>query len=213
MLLKHIPRARMVASWLGFIPKDGKDFLLEILPKDSIGAEIGVHMGDFSARILKIVKPSKLHLIDPWKYENSETYSTALYGGKAKGGGQSELDARYEVVLRRFKSQIDLKKLEVHRGTSEGEGESFANEYFDWVYIDGNHLYEFIKKDLELYFKKLKVGGYLTGDDYTEGGWWKGGVKKAVDEFVTSYNVQSIEIRNGQFILKKINNVRLDSCM
>ncbi|MDJ0634304.1 MAG: hypothetical protein QNJ34_14035 [Xenococcaceae cyanobacterium MO_188.B29] len=42
-----------------------RQFLLERLPKNSVGAEIGVHLGDFSEKILEIVKPNKLHLIDP----------------------------------------------------------------------------------------------------------------------------------------------------
>ena len=54
-----------------------------------------------------------------------------------------------------------------------------------------------------MHYHKLKVGGRLTGDDYVEGNWWKGGVKKAVDEFIKNYNVQVIEIRNEQFVLKK----------
>ncbi len=200
--LSEIPRVRKLANRLGILYRS-KDFLLEMLPKNSIGAEIGVHMGDFSTLIINFVKPSKLHLIDPWKYETSETFSYALYGGKAKGG-QVELDARYEAVLRRFQVLIDLGQVEVNRGTSEQMAQNFPDEYFDWVYIDGNHLYEYVKQDLELYFKKVKVGGYLTGDDYTEKGWWKSGVKQAVNEMIDTQKVKLVEIRNSQFILKKV---------
>jgi hypothetical protein len=42
--------------------------------QESIGAEIGTHMGDFSHQILRTVAPAELHLIDPWKHETSETY-------------------------------------------------------------------------------------------------------------------------------------------
>ena len=183
--------------------KDDREVLLKMLPQHSIGTEIGVRKGDFSGKIVDLLKPIKLHLIDPWKYEDSETYSNALYGGKAKGG-QTGLDAQYEEVLGRFKHLIDSGTVEVHRGTSEEVAQSFPDEYFDWVYIDGNHLYEYVKKDLEIYYRKIKVGGYLAGDDYTDGNWWKGGVKKAVDEFVESQNIQMIEIKGAQFILKKV---------
>jgi len=71
------------------------------------------------------------------------------------------------------------------------------------IYIDGNHLYEFVKQDLELYYRTVKEGGLITGDDYGDGGWWQGGVKKAVDEFVAKGFVEAIEIKGGQFILKK----------
>ena len=38
--------------------------------------------------------------------------------------------------------------------------------YFDWIYIDGNHTYEYVKQDLEGYRPKVKPGGYMAGDDY-----------------------------------------------
>lgn len=59
-----------------------RDFLLEMLPENSIGMEIGVHLGDFSQEILEKVKPKELHLVDPWKYEKSDAYNKALYGVK-----------------------------------------------------------------------------------------------------------------------------------
>ncbi|MDP3697256.1 MAG: class I SAM-dependent methyltransferase, partial [Candidatus Taylorbacteria bacterium] len=39
-------------------------------------------------------------------------------------------------------------------------------EELDFVYIDGNHSYDYVKKDLELYWDKVKKGGALTGDDF-----------------------------------------------
>lgn len=60
-----------------------KDFLLELMPKGSICVEMGVHKGNFSKMISKIVNPNVLHLIDPWKYETGESYKFACYGGIA----------------------------------------------------------------------------------------------------------------------------------
>ncbi len=37
----------------------------------------------------------------------------------------------------------------------------------DLVWIDGNHEYEYICHDIKEYWKKVKIGGYLTGHDYT----------------------------------------------
>ena len=42
----------------------------------------------------------------------------------------------------------------------------------DWIYVDGNHLYEFVRADLELSLRKARRGGFITGDDYQDGGWW-----------------------------------------
>lgn len=195
-------RLKKIIAWAGGGSKHDRAFLLKYLPVGSIGAEIGVFKGDFSRHLLDEVRPTTLHLIDPWKYEDSQTYERAWYGGRAKGK-QSELDAIHEQVLERFKGEIERGQVVVHRASSAASASMFQSEYFDWVYIDGNHLYEFVKDDLEMYFKLVKAGGLLTGDDYQSGGWWQGGVKKAVDEFLASHPVTLVTIRKGQFILRK----------
>jgi len=178
-----------------------RDFLLLMMPKNSVCAEIGVHLGDFSERILKIVKPKELHLIDPLKYEESDVYNKSLYGGKY-GKNQAHMDDRYEKVSKRFISQIENGKVKLARGFSSKVLQSFEDNYFDWIYIDGNHQYDFAKKDLELCINKVKKGGYITGDDYLEGGWYQGGVKKAVDELVELGYLTVVKIKRIQFIVK-----------
>lgn len=37
------------------------------------------------------------------------------------------------------------------------------NIKFDFIYIDGNHQYKFVKYDIENYFKLLNKSGYLIG--------------------------------------------------
>ncbi|NAO98477.1 class I SAM-dependent methyltransferase [Halomonas sp. MG34] len=174
--------------------------LLEKLPKRSIGAEIGVHKGDFSQLIMQYVKPAKLHLVDPWKYENDSLYSESWYGGLS--GGQIELNERFEHVNNRFSKEVDNGVVQIHRAVSEAALLHFNDNSLDWVYIDGNHLYEYVMKDLALSYQKVKLGGMICGDDYQLGGWWEGGVKKAVDEFV-EMNSLSVDILGNQFIIFK----------
>jgi hypothetical protein len=209
-LIKQIPGARRLAQQLGLTvqqtDKSGRRLVLDLLPKHSIGAEIGVHLGDFSQQLINSVTPQELHLIDPWEYQTGAKYEQAWYGGQAASDqkdGQQAMDERYASVCDRFAQQIQSGQIKIHRGYSTDMLQQFPNEYFDWVYIDGNHLYEYVKADLELSFQKTKSGGFITGDDYTEGGWWEGGVKKAVDEFAQNETVQLIEIRDGQFIFRK----------
>ena len=47
----------------------------------------------------------------------------------------------------------------------------------DFVYVDGNHAYDFVKEDIKLYYPKLKIGGVLGGHDYQDAP-----VKRAADE-------------------------------
>ena len=184
------------------MPQHSRGLLLSMLPTNAVGAEIGVHEGDFSRRLLDVLKPRKMHLIDPWQYQRGKEFAEAYYGGKAKGG-QTQLDSRYLRVLQRFQPEIQTGQVEVHRAFSNQVAVQFADEYFDFVYIDGDHRYAAVKEDLELYFKKLKVRGLLCGDDYGEFGWWKGGVERAVDEFASNNKVKIVSLQHSQFCLEK----------
>jgi hypothetical protein len=182
-----------------------RSFLLDMLPKQSVGIEIGVHRGDFSAEILERVDPRKLYLIDPWKHENGELYQTALYGGRTPEG-QAGMDDRYRNVLARFQVETENGTVVVVRSASNGIVGSFGDGSLDWIYIDGNHLYEFVKQDLELYFPKVKAGGFIAGDDFECEGWWGDGVRRAVNEFQHAQPVEVVAIEHNQYIFRKLGS-------
>jgi hypothetical protein len=184
------------------IGQNVRDFLLEEMPSSGRCAEIGVDEGDFSRRILEINRPAELHLIDPWEYRGVEDYVDARYGGD-RGGSQERMDEVYQAVRERFAADIAAGRVHVHRMTSGAAAEEFPSKFFDWVYIDGNHLYEYVKRDLAEYFPKIKVGGYLTGDDYGVEGWWDDGVTRAVDEFIERPGVEAVMFREHQFVLRR----------
>ncbi len=113
------------------------------------------------------------------------------------------MDWRYESIKKQFDSQISTGQVVIHRDYSSNVAGSFDDEYFDWIYIDGNHQYDFVKQDLDRYYPKVKVGGFLAGDDYGSEGWWQNGVQKAVDEFVAQSVDRRLEVRETQFIIQK----------
>jgi hypothetical protein len=179
-----------------------RKFLTDKLPKHAIGAEIGVHRGFFSQCILNRAAPREFHLIDPWEFHPSPVYQDSLYGSRVD---QQELDERYARVCTRFANEIRAGQVIVHRQRSVDALQRFPDDYFDWIYIDGNHLYEFVKQDLELSFRKVKPDGLITGDDYGGEGWWEGGVERAVDEFLENWPVRLVMVRGQQFIIQKFN--------
>lgn len=202
-LKKMIPLSlkRQIREILGISDHtDHRQVLLELLPKHAVGAEIGVHKGDFSQYLLDRVAPKKLHLIDPWQSYDDEVYLRSWYG--QSNADQTTMDDRYNLVVKRFQEQINQDIVKIHRSSSIEAVEDFSDEYFDWVYIDGNHLYEFVFQDLENFYGKVKNGGILAGDDYNIEGWWDNGVTKAVDEFVKKYNLE-LNILGSQFLIKK----------
>jgi hypothetical protein len=163
---------------INFFKSKTKSKLLDLIPENAVVCEIGVWKGEFSERILKEKKTKELHLIDPWKF--FPQYKTRWYGG-AKARSQKDMNEIYKDVKKRF---LGDKNVFIHRSTSEKAAKKLKNKYFDFIYVDGNHSYEFVLADLTNYFPKLKEKGTIAGDDYL----WREGMKfpvrKAVSEFV-----------------------------
>jgi hypothetical protein len=172
--------------------------LLAQLPREAACAEIGTWQGDFAERILKSRRPRVLHLVDPWEHREEHTYERAMFGGTREG--QAEMDAIHSSVLERFDSAIERGQVEVHRCRSVEAAASFADGSLDWVYIDGDHTYEAVKADLDAYYRTVRPGGLLAGDDYGVPGWWGDGVTRAVEEFAAKAPLRTI---GSQFLLQK----------
>lgn len=192
---KHKRLRQRVRDTRQLLKRANRDLVLSRMPEGSVCAEIGVHEGDFSARILDAVRPERLHLIDPWKQ------GEGLFGKQA--AEQAALDERHERVVARFADEISAGRVVLHRALSADVAPEFPDAYFDWVYVDGNHLREAVEQDLQLYWPKVKDGGYIAGDDYGVRGYWENGVQEAVDGFVSRTPEASLEVEGTQFVIRK----------
>ncbi len=184
-----------------FPSQEPRNFLLSKLPQNSVGAEIGAWKGDFSSRILSKINPRKLYLIDPYRYVAE--YGEALYGGRS--GSQERMNEVYKSVVNRFRTEISNERLEIIRNSSRSALSNFQDNDLDWVYIDGDHTYEYVKKDLETSWSKVRIGGFITGDDYNLMGWWEDGVTKAVNEFIEQNrdSIGEVLFNGTQFLIEK----------
>jgi hypothetical protein len=159
--------------------------LLQLLNLTGEGAEIGVSEGAFSEAILTTSSLSILYSVDPWKEFDKSIYDDITSVSAA------EHEKRYETTVRKlspFGKRSNLLRL-----TSAEAAKLYKSETLDFVYIDANHSYEECRKDIGLWFPKLKKGGIFAGHDYLDGNLPEGnfGVKRAVDEFVA---------KSGQFL-------------
>ncbi len=149
------------------------------------GVEIGVFEGTYSEVILSKSNLFLLHSVDPWKEFDKSIYDDI------NSVSAEEHEKRYETAVRKL--SLFGQRSNILRLTSVEAAKLFKPETLDFVYIDANHSYEECRKDIELWFPKLKKGGIFGGHDYLDGNLPEGnfGVKRAVDEFVW---------KSGQFL-------------
>lgn len=135
---------------------------------------------------------SELHCIDPWvDYSDYPEY-------------KNQQPKIYETFMKNLNGTPYKDKIHTHRVFSRDEIPKFEDEYFDMIYIDGNHEPEYVLEDAVLAFRKLKKGGYLIFDDY---GW--GGpllTQKGIDGFLSGYHkrIKNIGLKNSQMFVRKL---------
>lgn len=147
----------------GYFQKQESPACVAILPfvePHFNGIEIGVFMGCSSRLFLEHCK--FMYFIDPCReYE----------GNPDKGWFTTPKD--FLRVLKDFpEDQYTFLQL------MSVEAAGHIPEPVDFVFVDGNHTYPFVKQDIELYWPKIKSGGFISGHDYNQAD-----VQRAVHEF------------------------------
>lgn len=177
---------------------DYRRFLLRQLPPHSVGCELGVWKGDFSAEILKITQPKELYLVDPWLFQPE--YPRSWYGGAA-AQTQQDMDNIHQGVINRFAGRDNVH---IIRKKTEQLADEISPSSLDWAYIDGNHQYEFVLQDLGMFDKLVKPGGIICGDDFDRGQAPPYPITQAVNEFVKRGSCRLIWVKQNQFFLRKL---------
>ena len=154
--------------------------LIRRLPAGTIGYEIGVLTGEFSAQILS-TPVKKLILVDEWRYHRDDEYR--LDPANCDQGGQ---DMRYEAVCKRFDgdSRVDVIRTDSTSWRVYGCMQTWPP---DWVFIDANHTYEQVILDLRFYAihcDRMFAHDYVDNEASQAMGF---GVKRAVDNFCRAH--------------------------
>ena len=157
--------------------------------------EIGAFYG---ANLLSVAQTyaehgdSKLYCIDPWEdYDEYPEY-------------KNEQSSIYDAFINNVEKSESKDKIFIKRGYSNTEIPKFDDNFFDIIYIDGNHEPEYVLEDAVLSFRKLKKDGIMIFDDY---GW--GGpdlTQRGIDGFVSGYHkrIKNLGEKNSQVFIRKI---------
>jgi predicted O-methyltransferase YrrM len=135
---------------------------------------------------------SKLYAVDPWMdYSEYPEY-------------QGQQPTIYNTFKENVRTSGHADRIIIRRGLSNVEVPKFQDDFFDIIYIDGNHQPEFVLEDAVLSFRKLKQGGVMIFDDY---GW--GGpdlTQRGIDAFLSGYRdkiTRIKDVRETQLFIKK----------
>jgi 2-polyprenyl-3-methyl-5-hydroxy-6-metoxy-1,4-benzoquinol methylase len=127
--------------------------LVELIKPNSVMAEIGSYMGESTEIFLNCKNVKQLFAVDPW----SDNYDPIL-----------KFEYPMEEVKKMFFERVGkYEKLDVKQMTSEEACKMFQDKSLDIVYIDADHRYEAVKKDIKMWLPKIKIGGIICGHDLT----------------------------------------------
>ncbi|MDC0060081.1 class I SAM-dependent methyltransferase [Pelagibacteraceae bacterium] len=144
------------------ISTDKRSYILEQLDKNSKIVEVGVWKGDFSKQIWNISSPNLLVLVDSWKFDEKVRGCAPQVSGE-EPLNQHFFDQAKKDTYDKFKNVQNVNILDLN---SLEASSKYEDNFFDYIYIDAEHTYKAVTKDLEVWYPKLKKNGTLFGDDY-----------------------------------------------
>ena len=188
--------------------KDGNFLLNHIrLKKPKNFLEIGVFHGVTSRNVCELLysfhgNDFKFTGID--LFVNDETLLKDEYIPKIKFSNLLKT-IYYKYIIRLDPYSVDsilrlLKKFQKNVNIIKGNSNKVLKEInvdkFDYVFLDGGHKYETVKKDLENLTQIVNNNGTILCDDYDLS--YAPGVKKAIEDFVSEKNF-NLKILNSRF--------------
>ncbi len=120
-------------------------------------AEVGVYRGDYAARMLTETPGiERYYMIDPWRHLDD--------WNKPANQPDDIFEGFFSEVMDKTEAYAD--KRVVLRGRTVEVVDQIPDGDLDLVYIDGDHTLRGITVDLSRLFPKVKVGGFVAGDDF-----------------------------------------------
>ena len=145
------------------------------------GAEIGVRAGQNALSMLQSMNIEHLYLVDHWK-EHKEASGNII--------SQEQQDSFYNATIVSITPYQSL--VTILNKSSEDASKEVEDGSLDFVYIDGGHSYDAVKKDMKTWLPKLKKGGYLCGHDF--GNPCTPDVARAVKDFSSENSLQVFKL-------------------
>lgn len=137
--------------------------------------ELGVFDGYTAMTILEKCPQVQYFGVDKWAHP--DTYQCLAPRGEESRRvyGVVDMPALYQLTLKNIEPYKDRATLILE--TTLEASNKFENNSIDLVFIDADHSYEGVKADILAWAPKVKMGGIVSGHDFS----WVG-VRKAIEE-------------------------------
>lgn len=144
-----------------------------------VGAEIGVWKGKTTEFILEFNKRVEKYIcVDSWSFYEEYVDSLNPEGAFLN---KNEMDDVYKEFIQAITPYWE--KVEIYKMDSEEAAQYIEDKSLDWCFIDANHAYEYVKRDIELWWPKVRPGGLLCGHDFSNRPIYQGVVKAVIEKF------------------------------
>ena len=156
--------------------------ILRRLPQGRVyGAELGVWDGTLS-QLLLLRDDLVLLMVDSWAPKGARPQSYLDSGDvKALSSDEQMAQAHRQAIA---STGFANYRAQIVRGDSAQTAEKVADGTLDFVFIDADHSYEGVCRDIQAWLPKVKSGGWIGGHDYGDPAF--PGVERAVDVFFGS---------------------------
>jgi len=149
----------------------GKDLpnIIKNLGEDIKGIEIGVCRAENIFYILENCNNVNLiEGIDP--YSSFKDWNGFIFT-------EDIMNEFYKITLKNIEEYKE--KVILHKKSSREAFSLLKDDFYDYIFIDGEHTYEALSEDLKNYYSKIKTGGLVSGHDYG-----LPGIKQAIENFL-----------------------------
>ena len=130
-----------------------------------VGAEIGVRRGALSGALLARYPDLLLYMVDSWRAAAPDSEYRAS-GDQIALVSQQNMD-KAEATAREA-ARFAKERAVVLKAESGDAADMLKDEVLDFVFIDAEHTFDAVLRDLRLWVPKVRHGGIVGGHDWYE---------------------------------------------
>lgn len=158
-----------------------------------LGAEVGVFRGRNARSMFREIPGLRLYGVEPFADQPSSTRHKSI--------------PRYDRNRQAMAGRIKDRNFTLIEKFSEEAVQDIPYDCLDFVYIDGDHSYDYVMTDIILWTRRVRKGGIVSGHDYILPGDYRHkfdiNVKDAVDDYTSLHKISPLYLTDKTIAINK----------